>query len=136
MIIYRNTKGGFTRDVRNNLIAQKIENAFYEHCIMHSNAAEYRSWANSMQYMCNVLDDQYISDDCNVAIEYRIPLTGKRIDFLIAGNDENNQRNVVIVELKQWETSEPTSRCDVVKTFTGGGNREVTHPSYQAYSYA
>lgn len=136
MIIYRNTKGEFTRDVRNNLIAQKIENAFYEHCIMHSNAAEYRSWANSMQYMCNVLDDQYISDDCNVAIEYRIPLTGKRIDFLIAGNDENNQRNVVIVELKQWETSEPTSRCDVVKTFTGGSNREVTHPSYQAYSYA
>lgn len=136
MIIYRNTKGGFTHDVRNNLIAQKIENAFYEHCIMHSNAAEYRSWANSMQYMCNVLDDQYISDDCNVAIEYRIPLTGKRIDFLIAGNDENNQRNVVIVELKQWETSEPTSRCDVVRTFTGGGNREVTHPSYQAYSYA
>lgn len=136
MIIYRNTKGGFTQDVRNNLIAQKIENAFFEHCIMHSNAAEYRSWANSMQYMCNVLDDPLIADDCHVAIEYRIPLTGKRIDFLIAGHDEENQNNVVIVELKQWETSEPTSRCDVVKTFTGGKNQEVTHPSYQAYSYA
>ena len=80
MIIYRNTKGGFTHEVRNNLIAQRIENAFREHCIMHGNNAEYRSWANSMQYMCNVLDDAYISDDCNVAIEYRIPMTGKRID--------------------------------------------------------
>ena len=49
MIIYRNTKGGFTQDVRNNLIAEKIENAFFEHCIAHNNDSEYRSWANSME---------------------------------------------------------------------------------------
>ena len=136
MIIYRNTKGGFTQDVRNNLIAEKIENAFFEHCIAHNNDAEYRSWANSMQYMCNVLDDAEIADDCNVAIEYQIPLTAKRIDFLIAGQDAQKQQNVVIVELKQWETSEPTSRPSIVRAFTGGANREVAHPSYQAYSYA
>lgn len=135
MIIYRNTKGGFTRDVRDNLIAEKIENAFFEHCIAHNNDAEYRSWANSMQYMCNVLDDAAISDDCNVAIEYQIPLTAKRIDFLIAGVDDTNNRNVVVVELKQWESSEPTSRPGVVQAFTGGANRYVAHPSYQAYSY-
>ena len=136
MIIYRNTKGGFTQDVRNNLIAEKIENAFFEHCIAHNNDAEYRSWANSMQYMCNVLDDAEISDDCNVAIEYQIPLTAKRIDFLIAGQDTQKKQNVVIIELKQWETSEATSRADVVQAFTGGANRYVAHPSYQAYSYA
>ena len=136
MIIYRNTKGGFTQDVRSNLIAEKIENAFFEHCIAHNNDAEYRSWANSMQYMCNVLDDAEIADDCNVAIEYQIPLTAKRIDFLIAGQDAQKKQNVVIVELKQWETSEPTSRTDVVQAFTGGANRYVAHPSYQAYSYA
>ncbi len=135
MIIYRNTKGGFTQDVRSNLIAEKIENAFFEHCIAHNNNAEYRSWANSMQYMCNVLDDNEISDDCNVAIEYQIPLTSKRIDFLIAGQDTQNKQNVVVIELKQWETSEPTSRPDVVQAFTGGANRYVTHPSYQASSY-
>ena len=136
MIIYRNTKGGFTQDVRENLIAEKIENAFFEHCIAHNNDAEYRSWANSMQYMCNVLDDAEIADDCNVAIEYQIPLTAKRIDFLIAGQDDHHQQNVVIVELKQWESSEPTSRPGVVQAFTGGANRYVAHPSYQAYSYA
>ncbi len=136
MIIYQNTKGGFTQDVRNNKIAQKIEDAFYEHCVSHNNSAEYRSWANSMQYMCNVLDDSAISDDCNIAIEYQIPLTGRRIDFLIAGVDDNNQNNVVIVELKQWETSEPTTSSGVVRAYTGGALRSVTHPSYQAYSYA
>lgn len=136
MIIYRNTKGGFTQEVRNNLIAQRILNAFQEHGIMHNNRAEYQSWSNSMQHMCNALDDSYISDDCNVAIEYKLPLTGKRIDFLIEGKDERNQKNIVIVELKQWEYSDPTSRPDIVKTYTGGRVREVTHPSYQASSYA
>lgn len=136
MILYRNTKGGFEQDVRSNLIAEKIENAFFEHCISHNNGAEYRSWANSMQYMCNVLADPDISDDCRVAIEYQIPLACKRIDFLIAGSDDQCKDNVVVVELKQWESSEPTSRPDIVTAFTGGANRAVAHPSYQAYSYA
>ena len=135
MIIYRNTKGGFVRDVRDGLIAEKIENAFFEHCIAHNNDAEYRSWQNSMHYMRDAIDDADISDDCNVAIEYQIPLTSKRIDFLIAGEDESGQKNVLVIELKQWETSEPTSRPDVVQAFTGGANRYVAHPSYQASSY-
>lgn len=136
MIIYRNTKGGFIRDVRDGLIAEKIENAFFEHCIAHNNIAEYRSWNNSMRFMRDAIDDTDIADDCNVAIEYQIPLTSKRIDFLIGGQSEDGQQNVMIIELKQWETSEPTSRPGVVKTYVGKDNREVAHPSYQAYSYA
>ncbi len=136
MIIYRNTAGGFIQDVRDNLIAEKIENAFLMHCINHNNNAEYRSWANSMQYMRNVLEDASIPSDCRIAIEYQIPVSSKRIDFLIAGEDETANQNVVVIELKQWEYSEPTERVDVVRTFTGGANRDVTHPCYQAYSYA
>lgn len=135
MIIYRNTKGGFISDVRNGLIAEKIENAFFEHCIAHNNVAEFRSWKNSMLFMRDAIDDSYISDDCNVAIEYQIPLTSKRIDFLIAGVDEKGKMNVMVIELKQWESSEPTSRPDIVKTYVGNDKRDVTHPSYQAYSY-
>lgn len=123
-------------DVRDNLIADKIENAFYEHNIGHNNQSEYRAWANSLQYMRNVLDDPDIDDKCELAIEYQIPLTSKRVDFLIAGKDSNSNNNVVIVELKQWETSGKTSRPDIVTAFTGGNDRAVTHPSYQAYSYA
>ena len=136
MIIYRNTKGGFVSDVRDNLIADKIEEAFFRHDLGHSNQAEYRAWANSLQYMRNVVDDPEIDDACELAIEYQIPLTSKRVDFLIAGKDENGKNNVVVVELKQWETSGMTSRPDIVTAFTGGSNRAVTHPSYQAYSYA
>lgn len=136
MIIYRNTKGGFVGDVRSNNIAAIIENALISKNIYHNNDAEYRSWANSMQYLRNVVDVDQIDDDCQVAIEYRIPLTSKRVDFLISGIDEHNHNNVVIIELKQWETCGKTSRPDIVTTFTGGANRAVVHPSYQAYSYA
>ena len=136
MLIYQNTKGGFVEDVRNGYIANKITLAFEEHNLSHNNDAEYRAWANSLQYMRNVLDDSDISDECQLAIEYQIPLTSKRVDFLIAGKDLYNNDNIVIIELKQWETSGMTSRPDVVTAFTGNANRAVCHPSYQAYSYA
>ena len=136
MIVYRNTKSGFVNDVRSNSIASIIENQFAAHNISHNNDSEYRSWANSLQYLRNVIDVPELDDECQVAIEYQIPLTSKRVDFLISGVDKSGNNNVVIIELKQWETSEKTSRPDIVKAYTGGANRAVVHPSYQAYSYA
>lgn len=136
MIIYQNTKGGFINDIKSGNIADKIEDEFKEHHLNHSNFAEYKAWSNSLMYMRNVIDDDGIADDCKIAIEYQIPLTAKRVDFLIAGRDENDTNNIVVIELKQWENCTSTSRADVVKAFTGGAERAVTHPSYQAYSYA
>ena len=136
MIIYENTKNGFVNDVRSGMIAQKVQRAFETHNLAHNNDAEFRAWNNSLMYMRNVLDDDDISGDVKLAIEYQVPLTSKRVDFLIAGVDEFESNNVVVIELKQWEDSGMTSRPDVVTAFTGGANRAVCHPSYQAYSYA
>lgn len=136
MIIYGNTKNGFIDDIRKGIIATKVQQQFEQHGFHHSNDAEYRAWANSLMYMRNVLDDDDIPGDVSLAVEYQIPLTSKRVDFLIAGKGENESENVVVVELKQWEDSGITSRPDVVTAFTGGANRAVCHPCYQAYSYA
>lgn len=136
MIVYQNTKGGFIDDIRNGYIADKIEDEFRRHNISHSNEAEHRAWANSLMFMRNALDDDEISNECKLAIEYQIPLTAKRVDFLIAGKDEHDSNNIVIIELKQWEKCSSTQRPDVVRAFTGGAERSVAHPSYQAYSYA
>ena len=88
--------------------------------------------------MKNVLDDVEFDDDIRVAIEYQIPRTSKRVDFIIAEADGNDKSNVIIVELKQWEKVEKIDdeMLHSVKAFTGGANRMVSHPSYQAYSYA
>lgn len=137
MIIYENTKGGFVQDIRTGCIAQKVVAAFKAHGLSHDdNGSEVSSWDHSLLYMRNVLDDDAIPDDVNLAVEYQIPLTAKRVDFMLAGRDENDCPNVVIVELKQWDDSEQTNHPDVVRAYTGGGMRSVAHPCYQAYSYA
>ena len=136
MIIYSKTKRDFFNDIRDNTIADKIEAGFRAKHIQHNNDSEYRAWANSLNYVRNVIDDPYISDDCSVAVEYQVPLTSLRVDFLIAGQDQSGNNNVVIIELKQWEDSKELIREDIVEAYTGHAKRIVTHPCYQAYGYA
>ncbi|MFS0689943.1 DUF2075 domain-containing protein [Sporosarcina sp. 179-K 8C2 HS] len=135
MIIYESTKEQFVGDVVNELLIDRLYNS-YQKKIGRTSKAEIRSWENSLQKMSNVMQDDEIPNDASVAIEFNIPNTSKRVDFLIAGND-GKQDHVVIVELKQWEEVEKvTSRDAIVRTYLGKANRETTHPSYQAWSYA
>ena len=136
MIVYSATKKEFMIQVENDSIACSID-AFYREKIGKSNYREFKSWDNSMQYIYKVLNVQEIDDSCTIAIEYRIPSTSKRIDFIISGLDENNKANVVIIELKQWEKIEVVDEEEaLVKTFINGGNRKTVHPSYQAWTYS
>ena len=136
MLIYTGSKKQFDKDVKTNLIATKIEQAFMDHRISHNNNREYLSWENSLRHMQAVLDDPSFGEGISIAVEYQIPTTSKRVDFIIAGADGDGRENVVVVELKQWEEATGTNKDGVVKAFTGGQLREVAHPSYQAYSYA
>lgn len=135
MIIYESTKEQFVGDIVNELLIDRLYNSYQEK-IGRTSKNEIRSWENSLQKMSNVMQDREIPNEASVAIEFNIPNTSKRVDFLIAGND-GIQDHVVIVELKQWESVEKIATRDgIVKTFVGKANRETTHPSYQAWSYA
>lgn len=136
MIIYRATKKQFVDDVFNNTIANNIDNAFLEHLGRHTSPNEVRSWENSMQFMYKVVNTSELSDNVGVAIEYQIPLTAKRVDFIISGLNAQKKEQLVIVELKQWEEAEPTQKPGIVVTRFQYGKGEVAHPSYQAWSYA
>ena len=137
MIVYNATKSEFNNDVITNQISSIIKNKLKELNINGGAEAEYNSWKNSLNFMRNVLDDNDIPNDSEISIEYQIPKTSKRVDFIIAGANNDND-NVIIVELKQWEKAEKVDDMmqHSVKTYTGGANRIVPHPSYQAYSYA
>ena len=135
MIVYEGSKKSFKRDVMNGRIASNIDKLFAEYHIPGGQLGEYRAWENSLPRLALVLSDNRIPENSQIAIEYQIPLTSKRVDFMIGGADENKD-NIVIIELKQWETCTATSRENVVKAYTGGAEREVAHPSQQAYSYA
>jgi len=136
MLVYEGIKSGFIDDVNLNKIVDKIYDK-YKQFFGRTSESQLNSWKNSMQYMRGVLDDREIPDNAGVAIEFNIPTTSKRIDFILSGRDENKKDSVIIIELKQWETCSAVEGKDgIVSTFTGGGIREVTHPSYQAMSYA
>ena len=136
MIVYNATKRQFINDVFDDRIADNIDNAFYAHLGRHTSPNEKRSWKNSMQYMYRVLDTPNLPDSAGIAIEYQIPLTSKRIDFIISGNDEYGRGNIVIIELKQWEKAKFANKPDLVVTRFEHGESETSHPSYQAWSYA
>lgn len=137
MIVYEAIKSEFIQDVLLQRVDTKVKEALKQRAGIRVSPAEVSAFINSLQQMKNVLETSDIDDVCGVAIEYKIPATSKRVDFIITGYDEDELPNVVVVELKQWSSIEVVESKDgLVKTFVGGGHREVTHPSYQAWSYS
>lgn len=138
MIVYNGTKSTFVDDVRHGVIETKILDLIRSRGLLGGQEREVESWHNSMQFMRNIVDDPEIADDVQVAIEYNIPQTSKRVDFLIIGADPDGKDNIVIVELKQWSKAEKVDdeMHYSVRTYVANDNRIVCHPSYQAYSYS
>ncbi len=136
MIVYKSTKQGFSNDVVTNKIETAIYDIFQKKLKRKTTINEMNSWKNSMMYMQNILEDKEIPSDCGVMIEYQIPQTSKRIDFILTGKDESDTDYALIIELKQWEKAQITEKDGIVETFLGKAIRETPHPSYQAWSYA
>jgi uncharacterized protein len=138
MIVYQSTKQGFLEDAANG-----IEDIVREQVIknlglrVQVGGSEYNSWKNSLgNYMFHVMNSADIPDEAVVAVEYAIPRTKNRIDFIISGLDENKEEKIIIIELKQWSDVEITPKDAVVSTRYQYGEQETTHPSYQAWSYS
>lgn len=137
MLIYNGLKSDFMADTENDVLETKLYNAIKNKMNRGTGLSELNAWRNSLKEMYITLNDANIPSDVGVAIEYNIPQTSKRIDFLISGYDQANKGNVIIVELKQWEKIQAVDGQEaIVETYTGGANRCVVHPSYQAWSYA
>jgi len=136
MIVYQATKSDFSEDVLTDRLDQKVLDFFHKHLGKSTSPSEIRSWKNSLQYMDRVLNDTAIPEDCGVAIEYQIPQTGKRLDFILTGLGNDNTEYAILVELKQWESATISDKDAVVHTLLNRGIHEVPHPSYQAWSYA
>lgn len=135
MILYEGTAKEFSSLVEENQFLPALENAFIHKLGRKLPPGEIEAYTNSLPRMGSVIRRSGIADDCGILIEYVIPLTSNRIDFLIAGHDEKGSKNFVIVELKQWQSAEATESEGIVTTALAGNIRETTHPSYQAQSY-
>lgn len=134
MIVYSSTKKNFVYEVMTNQIEKTILESFVREMGHSTGKSEMDSWKNSMVYMGNIIGDPGIPDDVGIAIEYKLPQTSKRIDFIITGTNDAQRKTAILIELKQWsEGISLTDKDGIVKTDFFG---EVSHPSYQVWSYA
>lgn len=126
MIAYHSSVSEFYSDVNRNIIAQKV----IANLPFSVGESEARAFQRSLPPVANALRNASLPLEARVAIEYKIPLTNRRVDFMIAGSDEEGHDHIIICELKQWDRLTHTDMKDVVLV----GHEEHVHPSWQAYS--
>ncbi len=138
MIVYQSTKEQFLVDAANgieDIVREQVVKNLGLH--VELGGSEYNSWKNSLgNYMFHVMNSSEIPNDAVVAVEYAIPRTKNRIDFIISGLDEKKEEKIIIIELKQWSEVQKTHKDGVVVTRFQHGSTETNHPSYQAWSYS
>jgi hypothetical protein len=138
VIIYQADKRQFLQHVLRDDIEDVMARHFRAATGRGVGQSELNAWKHSLFEMSKVLQDEEIPDDAAIGIEYQLPQTSRRIDFIVAGEDETGRQKVVIVELKQWSESRRSEKDAIVWARRGGrvGEQEGPHPSYQAWSYA
>ncbi|MDM0015091.1 DUF2075 domain-containing protein [Variovorax sp. J22P168] len=138
MIIYQANKRDFLHHALRDDIEEVVSRQFRSATGYGVGPSEIQAWKYSLLEMAKVLQDEEIPLDAGVAIEYQLPQSRKRIDFVIAGEDAAARSKVVIIELKQWSESRRSDKDAVIWARRGGrtSEREGPHPSYQAWSYA
>lgn len=137
MIVYKKAKSDFLSDIYDHHIEDIIKQSVLDKLHRRVGENEYQSWKASLQYMGNVLGSSVIPDDSGIAIEYNIPRTGNRIDFIISGQNASGEEHAILIELKQWDKDiQLTDQDAMVRTRFKHGFDNHVHPSYQAWSYA
>jgi DUF2075 family protein len=137
MLAYVATKDQFLQDapVIEDLVRDKVQTELGIN--ISRNSSEFLSWRNSLgNAMYHVIHSSGLPSDAGIAIEYRLHGRQQRIDFIISGKNKAGLSQLVLIELKQWTDVASSPLADHVRTYLGGANRDVNHPSYQSWSYS
>jgi uncharacterized protein len=134
MRLYAGMSAEFIEDAVQNRIASRLRDAFSAHYRFVPSPNEENAWRNSLRALSQVFQKGTLTDH-GVILEYQLPLTSRRLDCLIAGQDADSHDEAVIIELKQWSECEETEEPTIVRTFLGGAKRDVLHPSAQVRQY-
>jgi hypothetical protein len=132
--LYHGMSAEFISDTVQNRITAKLQETFEQQFQYRAPQSEVRSWQNSLRAMSSALQVGGFTDH-GVVLEWQLPLSSKRLDCMVTGQDHERRANAVIVELKQWEETERSYVDDCVVTFVGGRLRDQLHPSKQVGNY-
>lgn len=136
-IIYLENFKTFKEHCLTNQIHEKVLEGFEKNGInKNNNKSEIVSWKNSFPQVNNLLISLNTRDDVYIGLEYKIPLNSRGIiDLIIFSKGKNNEENVSIIELKQWDYVEKSNLLNYIQTYLKGKLTTIKHPSIQALSY-
>ncbi|GGF27446.1 DUF2075 domain-containing protein [Hymenobacter cavernae] len=134
MRLYAGSSTNFITAAAHNAIVGQLQAAFFDYYRTEPQPNEVTSWRNSLRSVSEVFKKASLLDH-GVLLEYQLPLTSKRLDCLICGHDAQQQRQAVIIELKQWSETQPSAGPHEVVTWLGGQLSDVLHPSAQVGQY-
>ncbi|WP_223167894.1 DUF2075 domain-containing protein [Nonomuraea sp. SYSU D8015] len=126
-----------------NLLASPNEAAFAEVIAEHVRAtsghrpspSEIRSWQRSLPALARDLADAGLRR-VEMLVEYKLPLTSKRVDVILAGvHPRTGEDSYVVVELKQWSRAEPSELGEHLVIVDGMPGGERLNPAEQVRRY-
>jgi DUF2075 family protein len=135
LILYNDSLEAFKCHVDSNQIVDMLVSEFHLKLGYRPSPSEQNSWNHSLRFMETAARRAELPGDCGVLVEYKIPTTSKRIDFMLTGQNEDEEDHFVLVELKQWSEANKSKINNLVNTFIGGAHRDVLHPSFQVLTY-
>ena len=119
---------GFERDLADRLAEQLTIS------VGHRPApAERRSWERSIPILAADLVSAGLGD-VEMLLEYKLPLSSKRADVVLAGVAPSGEPRYVVVELKQWSEAHRFEDSDTLVSVAGYA-RPVLHPVDQVRAY-
>ena len=95
--------------------------------------AERRSWERSIPVLAADLVDAGLGD-VEMLLEFKLPLSSKRADVVLAGFASSGDPRYVVVELKQWSEAHRFEDSDTLVSVSGYP-RPVLHPVDQVQAY-
>ncbi|AXI77646.1 DUF2075 domain-containing protein [Peterkaempfera bronchialis] len=104
-MLFRGSASAVAAERISGTLAVRLSEQFVHEHGHRPGAAEVRSWERSIPVLTDALLDAGLGD-VEVLLEYRLPLTSRRADAVLAGvHPRTGEPSYVVVELKQWSSA-------------------------------
>jgi len=118
-----------------SLIEERLADLLRHQAGHRPSPAEVRSWSGSLPVLAQDLLDAGLGN-VEVMLEYRLPLTSKRADVVLAGrHPRTGHASYVVVELKQWSNATLYDESGELVTVAGAPGGARLHPVAQVRHY-
>src|SRR5437867_204085 len=121
-----------TRKADSSILATELATGYEAAYGRPPSQQEFIAWSESIPSFLDVVDSS-LPSNLAVILEYKLPFNGQRVDLLLVGTNDEGRDSAVVVELKNWGTSDASPAHE---HFVLAGGKEALHPSLQALGYA